>query len=498
MQGLTFTRVAHNVVRDLRNDAYDKLQDSNLNYFDTTPSGDLVSAFSNDSELVGNMILQGYPKIIQTVVTFVLAFTLLFIIAWQIALAVLLLVPIGYLLIKKLTGLAAPRFGKRQRSLGLVNSTLEESINGHDTIKLYGLEEEMYNKFLESNNELRDATFKANLYSFAVFPSIGFLSTIVQITTLSIGALLNIKHKAISIGQITAALQYANMLVQPLRELGQISNVLQSGIAGAVRVVDILDLPSEYKEKENITSAIEGEVVFENVDFSYNPTTKILTDVSFVSKKGTMTAIVGKTGGGKTTIVNLINRFYDRDSGLITVDGIDINSYDKDYLRRNIGVVLQDTVLFSTTILDNLTYGCGDIKLDKVIEVCKQTGADAFISKLRDGYNTEVISSGKGFSKGERQLISVTRTLLADPNILILDEATSNVDTKTEKHIQESVEMLLSGRTSFVIAHRLQTIRKADNIIVLDQGVIIEQGNHDELVKLGGHYAGLCSKQKSG
>ena len=493
----TMTIVAQNTVAKIRKDAFDKLQKLPIKYYDTNQSGDIVSRLTNDVDLISNSLASVVTELVSSAITLVGSLVMMFVVNWALAFIVLLFVPVMILFTAKIGKVTKSGFVAQQKHLGNLNGIIEESISGLKVIKLYGNEGATLGEFSETNVKLRNAGFKAQVYAGFIMPTINFLNNFIYVVIATIGGLFKILGWfAMTIGDISAITQYARQFIQPISNLAQLFNTLQQGLAGAERVFKLIDEETEYENDG--TEAIDrfyGEVEFKDVTFGYDADKEVLKNISFDAEKGQITAIVGPTGSGKTTIINLINRFYDVNSGSIEIDGKDIMSYKKDDLRKNIGVVLQDTKLFAGTVYENILYGDLDGTKEEVEKSAKLANAHDFIMKLPHGYETEVQEGGTNFSQGERQLISIARTILSNPDILILDEATSNVDTRTEFKIQESMRSLMKGRTSFVIAHRLQTIRNAHRILVIKDGELIENGNHKELLSQKGFYYDLYTTQ---
>jgi ATP-binding cassette subfamily B protein len=421
----------------------------------------------------------------------------MFWINWALALVVILFVPLMIFFTMKVSKVTRKGFVAQQKHLGSLNSITEESISGLKVIKLYGQESDVIKEFEYKNNELKKAGFKAQVWAGIIMPVINFMNNFIYLIIVSIGGLLAIAGKvAITVGDISAITMYARQFIQPIANLAQLFNSLQQGLAGAERVFALIDEEDEYVGDGEIeVNKFNGCVQFSNVTFGYEKDKIVLNDITFEAPAGETVAIVGPTGSGKTTIINLLNRFYDIDSGSIEIDNKNIKTYKKDDLRKKIGVVLQDTSLFSGTVYENIVYGDLTASKDEVIEASKMANAYDFIMKLPHGFDSEVYEGGQNFSQGERQLISIARTILSNPDILILDEATSNVDTRTESKIQKSMLTLMKGRTSFVIAHRLQTIRNAHKIIVIKEGLLIESGTHSELLEHKGFYYDLYTTQ---
>ena len=491
------TVISQKTVAKIRKDAFDKLQLLPVSYYDKNQSGDIVSRLTNDVDLISNMLSEFVMQLITSVITLIGSLVMMFVVNWTLALIVLLFVPVMVIFTAKVGKVTKKGFTKQQKYLGALNGIIEESISGIKNIKLYGNEEASIAEFNDTNTDLRDAGYKAQVAAGFIMPVINFLNNLIYVVIVFIGGVIYISGRiAISIGDISAITSYARQFIQPISNLAQMFNVLQQGLAGAERVFNLIDSETEYEnDGTNPVEHLKGKVEFKHVTFGYNPEKVVLKDISFVAEQGKTVAIVGPTGSGKTTIINLMNRFYDIDEGTILIDYKDINEFKKDDLRKNIGVVLQDTKLFTGTVYDNIVYGNLEATKEEVIAAAKLANAHDFIVRLPHGYESEVFEEGTNFSQGERQLISIARTILSDPDILILDEATSNVDTRTEFKIQESMHTLMKGRTSFVIAHRLQTIRNADNIIVINDGQVIESGPHDALLKEKGFYYDLYTTQ---
>lgn len=493
----TMEVISQNTVAKIRKDAFDKLQLLPVKYYDQNQAGDIVSRLTNDVDLISNILANFVTQLVSSVIMLVGSIIMMFYINWVIALMVLLFVPLMALFTSRISKVTRKGFVAQQKHLGNLNGIIEESISGLQVIKLYGQEEQTEQEFHQTNIELRDAGYKAQVYAGFIMPVINFINNLIYVLIVIVGAYFFSKSMfSITIGRITSLTQYARQFIQPISNLGQLFNTLQQGLAGAERVFTLIDEESEY-ELDGLTEvkSFEGEISFKDVNFGYEEDKLVLKNISFDVKKGEIIAIVGPTGSGKTTIINLLNRFYDVNNGEILIDNKNIKSYKKDDLRKNIGVVLQDTKLFTGTVYDNIVYGDLNASKEDVIHSAKLANAHDFIMKLPKGYDSEVSEGGNNFSQGERQLISIARTILSNPDILILDEATSNVDTRTEFKIQESMRTLMKGRTSFVIAHRLQTIRNANNIIVVKDGEIIENGTHNALLNEEGFYYDLYTTQ---
>jgi ATP-binding cassette subfamily B protein len=489
--------MSQETVAKIRKEAFDKLQVLPVRYYDTNQPGDIVSRITNDVDLISNVLASFINEMVASVILLIGSVVMMFVLNWALALIVISFVPLILFLTKKIAAITRKGYIAQQKHLGNLNSIVEESIGGLKVIKLYGTETEVREDFIVSNEQLRDAGYKAQVMSGFLFPIVGFLGNLTYVVVIAVGTLFMISGWfGVSVLDITAITQYARQFNQPISNLAQLFNTVQQGIAGAERVFDLIDEPSEYEEDGIVpVTKLNGHVQFQHVNFAYETDKPVLHDISFEADAGSIVAIVGPTGSGKTTIINLLNRFYDIEEGAILIDGVPIQQYRKDDLRDHIGVVLQDTNLFTGSVFDNIAYGKKDATEEEVHLAAKEANAHDFILRLPKGYDTEVLEGGNNFSQGERQLISIARTILSDPDILILDEATSNVDTRTEFHIQESMRRLMQGRTSFVIAHRLQTIRDADRILVIHEGRLIEQGGHFELLEQEGFYHDLYTTQ---
>ena len=489
--------ISQNTIKTIRQDAFDKLQQLPVSYYDKNQSGDIVTKVSNDVDLINNSLANFVNELITSVITLIGSLIFMFIVSWPLAILVVLFVPLMIILTIRISKITRKGFIEQQKNVGAINSIIDESINGIKVLKLYGQEHNTIDEFNIKNEKLKNASFKANLYAGIIMPVIGFLNNFIYVLIILVGVILKIVTTlTITVGDISAMLQYSRQFIQPISNLSQQFNAIQQALAGAERVFGLIDAVDEYQNDGNIEiDSLKGDVEFKNVTFGYDKGVTVLKDITFCAENGKTIAIVGPTGSGKTTIINLMNRFYDIDSGSILIDDVNINDYKKDHLRKKIGVVLQDTHLFSGTVYDNIVYGNHEASKEEVTEASILANAHDFIMKLPNGYDSEVYEGGQNFSQGERQLISIARTILSNPDILILDEATSNVDTRTEFKIQESMKTLMKGRTSFVIAHRLQTIRNANKILVIKDGELIEQGNHSKLMDEKGFYYDLYTTQ---
>jgi ATP-binding cassette subfamily B multidrug efflux pump len=496
MQSWVMAGLAQRVVRRLRQTMFAKLQKLPLAYFDGRSHGDVMSRLSNDIDNVSNSISQATTQLMTGSIAIVGSFIMMLILSPTLTLATLITVPLVFLLAKTITNRTSVLFKEQQAQLGKLNGHIEETISGLLVVKAFNREQKAIQEFNSVNGRLYEVGLKAQIWSGFLMPILGVINNIGFSSVAIVGGILAVKGH-ITVGVIASFLSYSRQFVRPLNEIANTYNVLQSGVAGAERAFEVLD---EAEEAEDEPGAVDlekpiGHVTFQGVTFGYRPDRPIIKEVSFETAAGSSLALVGPTGAGKTTIVNLVTRFYDATSGTILIDGRDIKSYTRNSLRRSFGIVLQDTYLFSGTIKDNIKYGNPDATDAEVIAAAKLANADTFISRLPKRYDTLLSENGGNLSQGQRQLLAIARVILADPSILILDEATSSIDTRTELHIQEALLSIMQGRTSFIIAHRLNTIRNADTIMVIDQGKIAEQGNHNALMSQKGTYSRMFSNQ---
>lgn len=472
----------------LRKELFNRLERLSLSFFDKFKRGDLMSRFTNDFTIMSETLNEVLIQTISIYITLIGTAIMMFVINPILALITILTIPIFFIVVFKLGTVIGKLHSERQRSLGTLTTYAEERISGLHIIKSYGKEQDSLDEFKEINKDFKDISKKAILYGNLMMPVNIVFTNITNIILIGVGSYLTIKGHA-TIGSILAFLLYSRMFRRPLSQLAAIYSSIQSAIAGAERIFEIMDYEIDVKDVDYPLSLgeVHGKVEFRNVNFGYDKTL-ILKDINLEVTSGEIVAIVGPTGAGKTTIINLIARFYDVDSGIIKIDEKNISQIKKYELRKNIGTVLQDTYLFKGTVLENIKYGKKDATMEEVIDACKKSQAHSFIRRLPDGYNSLVLEEGSNFSQGQRQLIAIARAVLTDPKILILDEATSNVDTRTEIDIQKGMKELMKGKTSFIIAHRLSTIVNADKIVVLKNGEIKEIGTHNELIKKKGFY----------
>lgn len=486
--------IAQETVHRMRKDLFHQLHQLSIPFFDKRKHGELMSRVTNDIDNVSATLNSSFIQIISSFLTLLGTVSVMLWLSPLLTLITLTVVPLMVFGMKWITKRTGPLFKEYQGNIGELNGYIEETISGHSIIKTFSREETAIQEFKEKNEKLKKAGFWADTYSGFIPKLMNVLNNLSFAVIAGIGGLFAIKGY-ITIGVIVIFAEYARQFTRPLNELANQYNTLLSAIAGAERVFQIIDEePEAVDEAEAVElSEVTGEVVFDHVSFGYSEDEMILDDVSFVISPGETVALVGPTGAGKTTITNLISRFYERNAGDILIDGVDLSSVKRKSLRSHMGFVLQDSFLFQGTIMENIRYGRLDATDEEVEEAAKLANAHSFIRKLPGGYHT-VLSEGS-ISQGQKQLLSIARAILSDPSILVLDEATSSIDTITEMKIQEALKRLMEGRTSVVVAHRLNTIRQADQILVLDGGKIIERGSHDHLIKLGGFYAGLYHSQ---
>lgn len=496
IQTYVMVGLSQRTVRDMRRDLFARLQQLPLSFFDRRTHGELMSRTTNDIENVSATLNQSVTQLLSSVL--MLAGSLGFMLALDLWLTLvsLVTVPLVILLTRFIAAGTRKYFAGQQQKLGELNGFIEETVSGQKVVQIYRRESAAAAQFDALNTELRGVGIRAQIYSGLVGPVMNVLNNFGFALIAAVGGWMAYRNWT-TIGTIVIFMNYSKQFQRPLNELANQFNLLQSAVAGAERVFEILDTDTEYAETEKhaASEGLKGEVRFENVTFSYKEGVTVLRNVSLVARPGETIALVGPTGAGKTTIINLLTRFYDIDSGRITIDGTDIRDMDKNKLRSQLGLVLQDAYVFSGTIRDNIRYGKLEATDAEVEAAARLANADAFIRKLPLGYDTPLTGGGGNISQGQRQLITIARAILADPAILILDEATSSIDTRTEMHIQEAMRKLMSGRTSFVIAHRLSTIREADQILVVHGGEIIERGTHAELLEKRGFYRDLYISQ---
>jgi ATP-binding cassette subfamily B protein len=499
LQAVIMVGVAQRTVHHLRTDLFRKMQSLPLRFFDQRPHGDTMSRLTNDVETISQILTESTTQIVSSLLTAVGVVVLMLLLE-----PILALVSIGTLLglsvgVNRFVGKRTREgFRAQQKNLGNLNGIIEETITGQRVVKAYNQEAQKLADFAVSNRELRGASTRAQTFAGVVGPMMNFINNLAIALVAGVGGAMALSGTT-SVGTIAAFLNYTRQMSRPINELATLYNQLQSALAGAERVFELLDEEPEVDAEAADRKAItRGDVVFEDVSFSYDGETPVLRHVDLHARPGQLVALVGPTGAGKTTIINLLTRFYEIDSGTILIDGVDLRDIRKGELRQQLGIVLQDSFLFAGSVMENIRYGRLDATNEEVYTAAGNANADTFIRHLPEGYATVLTERGGNVSQGQRQLIAIARALLADPQILILDEATSNVDTRTEKQIQEAMRRLMEGRTSFVIAHRLSTIREADQILVINQGEVIERGTHKSLLAQGGFYARLNNSQFRG
>ena len=488
--------ISYKTVRDLRREIFDKFNSVPLSYIDSHPHGDLISRVINDVDAVGDGLTQMFLQLFSGIVTIVGTLIFMLMIDWRIALAVVILTPLSLFVAAFIGKLSHKRFSEQQLLQGEISSYVEEHVGNQRIIKAFSYENRAIADFEKLNTKLYDVGFKAQFAGALANPSTRFVNAMVYAAVGIFGALIAISG-SLSVGQLSCFLTYANQYTKPFNEVTGVLTQLQTGIAAAGRVFEVLEAENEVPdspESPNINEC-KGNVKIENVSFSYTKEKPLIKNFSLDVKSGSKVAIVGPTGCGKTTFINLLMRFYETDSGKISIDGVDIKSLSRDNLRRQFGMVLQESWLFCGTIMENLRYGNENATDEEIISAAKSAYAHSFIRRMPDGYNTVISEGGGNLSQGQKQLLCIARAMLTNPAILILDEATSSIDTLTEIRVQKAFAKMMKGKTSFVVAHRLSTIKESDVILVMKDGNIIEQGNHEELLKKGGFYSTLYNSQ---
>lgn len=496
LQSFTLAKVVQRTMYRLRADVEDKLNRLSLSYVDSQPRGDMLSRVTNDIDNISQSMQQSLSMVLTSTLSLVGVVIMMYIISPVLASVAVITIPLSFYVIRVVTKRSKLRFIAQWSHTGALNAQIEEAFTGHALVKVFGRQREIEQRFSDKNDQLYEASFGAQFIAGLIQPAMMFIGNLNFVAIAVIGG-LRVSSGAMSLGDVQAFIQYSRQFTQPLTQLASMANVLQSGIASAERVFELLDAPEQSPDAPTPEATPEprGRVEFDHVSFSYDPANPLITDLSLIAEPGQTVAIVGPTGAGKTTLVNLIMRFYEIGGGAIRLDGVDISQMPRRDLRSNVGMVLQDTWLFSGTIRENIAYGLVGCTEEQILEAARATYVDRFVHSLSEGYDTRIDDEGGAISAGEKQLITIARAFLADPAILILDEATSSVDTRTEVLIQHAMAALRSKRTSFVIAHRLSTIRDADLILVMDAGSIVEQGNHHELLAKRGAYYALYNAQ---
>ena len=505
LQGRIMISVSQGTLKRIREHLFRKVQKLPVRYFDTNPTGDIMSRFTNDVDIIGEMLNSTLVQIFSGTITLIGTLALMLYTNWVLAVVTIVVSPIIAKIGTAIAGKSRKYFMKQQTDLGKVNGYIEETVTGQKVVKVFNYEENVVNEFSELNQSLRNSQVKAQFISGIMGPCMNAMSQVNYTLTACVGSIIafasrwggGVPFSALDIGGLTVFVNYSRQFSRPINELAQQVTNIMSALAGAERVFNVMDEAEEIDDgKKLVLDKVHGDVLVDGVTFGYNPDKTILKDVSVFAHPGQKIALVGSTGAGKTTITNLITRFYNIDEGKITIDGVDIKDINLECLRENIAMVLQDTHLFTGTIMENIRYGRLSATDEEVRQAAKTSCADMFIKNMPEGYDTMLKGDGSNLSQGQRQLLNIARAALSKAPILVLDEATSSVDTRTEKHINEGMDALMEDRTTFVIAHRLSTIRNADAIMVLENGEIIERGTHEELLEKKGRYFELYTGLK--
>ena len=496
LQSYLLIEISTKISYDLRERLMEKITHLPMDSFDENKRGDILSRITNDVDSLQNGITQAFLQMLTAIITIVGVFLMMLTINIWMTLATIVLIPIAFLIIRFITKHSQSYFLKQLVFKGSLNAQIEETFSGHDIIRAFNQEDESIEKFNQDNDMWFDQEWKSQFFSSLNGPLMNFISNFAYVAIAVLGAVF-VLQKAIAVGDILAFFQYVQNFTRPIQQITRVMNLIQTAMAASERIFEFLDFEDEKNPSTKAIEEIRDEITFENVSFGYTPNEKIIKNLSFTVKKGQKIAIIGETGAGKTTIVKLLMRFYDIDSGEIKIDGVNIDEYDKHSLRSLIGMVLQDSWLFSDTIANNIRYGNLDATDEEVIDASKQVYIDNFIKQLPEGYESVLNEDSDNISHGQKQLLTIARTILSKKEVLILDEATSSVDTRTEKLIQRAMDKLMENRTSFIIAHRLSTIKNADKIIVIENGEIIESGTHEELLAQKGYYYNTLNTQNN-
>ena len=496
-QGMLSAHLSQKLVKLMRHDLFRKIDNLSIRYLDTHSNGDVMSRMTNDVENISNTISQSLGSLISGILTVIGTVAIMFFHCWQLTIITMTTVILTIIVTKNMSGVMRKVYKKRSEVLGQLNGHSEEMITGYQSIAAYNKQQDVIDEFNKTSDELTKVGIRAEILGGSMGPIMNCISNIGFIIVAAFGGYFAVKN-IITIGTISAFIIYAKQFSRPINEIAQLYGSIQTAVAGAERVFELIDQPDEDNSGDRSMETARGEISFNNVNFSYIPDKQVLYDFNLDIKPGQKIALVGATGSGKTTVVNILMRFYPPDSGEITIDGVNICNIKRDELRHNIAIVLQDTVLFSDTIESNIKYANPDAPDEEMLAAAEMSNSAHFINRLPKGYQTFLKHAGSNLSQGQRQLLAIARAVLADPKILILDEATSSVDTRTERNIQDAMVKLMKNRTSLIIAHRLSTIRDADKIVVMEQGRVVEIGNHEELLKKKGHYYTLYMTQFAG